>query len=642
MDPLETMRRPASGRGTNREPGDDVRLLSDAPVEDAERDYFGFSQFARALAEILDNEYTATPLTVAVSGPWGAGKTSVAHMVQRLLEGWVRERGGARPRLVCWFNAWDHDDAPHLGAALAAVVTREAGRHRPWWLRMLSPLPGAMLSAQARWRRLLFIATASLAVAVAFAYTESTRELAADVSGADTAKLTSLGGFGLVMVAWLLWRQLFGAATDAARFVEEPKSAAARGSMAQVSEQLGRLIRQARRGGRIVIVIDDLERCKPERALEVFQVASQLLAHEGVATVLLADLRTLESAAEAAYTGPETAGGRSGVGRRYMEKLLQLEIELPPPRPADMMRLLKGEPPDGAGSTAPADDAPARDAPAQEALFDDAPRPSIRRRLLGGVERAGWKTGLVIFFGMGAVLSAIPDTETNSTAGGFVIVIGLGVVAWAAVRRNRRREREAFENEVETHVKQQVETTLADDAPRIGSAEIIRTVVDAQGSDEHRFRARKTAESYLTVHGSEIREVESYILAHPPPLPRAAKRMLNHARLLTRIALEREMFGGTPELTPKHLGEWIVMGERWPQFVERIGAAPAEMERLEQLAASGGDVSAALGGLPATDDLTGLLLAEPTLAPVIERLIRYEPAPSNGTASRPQMPPAAM
>jgi len=130
MSPLETMRRPASGRGADRESDADVRLLSDAPVDDAERDYFGFSQFARSLAEILDNERTSTPLTLAVSGPWGAGKTSVACMVQHLLEGWVRERGGERPRLVCWFNAWDHDDAPHLGGALAAVVTRPGARSR--------------------------------------------------------------------------------------------------------------------------------------------------------------------------------------------------------------------------------------------------------------------------------------------------------------------------------------------------------------------------------------------------------------------------------------------------------------------------------------------------------------------------------
>jgi len=106
-----------------------------------------------------------------------------------------------------------------------------------------------------------------------------------------------------------------------------------------------------------------------------------------------------------------------------MEKLLQLEIELPPPRPADMMRLLRGEPPQRAGSRAPAEDtsvgeAPAGDAPAWDAPADDVPKPSLGRRALSLIERAGWKTGLVIFFGMGALLNAVPDTDTTRPPAG--------------------------------------------------------------------------------------------------------------------------------------------------------------------------------------------------------------------------------
>jgi hypothetical protein len=66
-------------------------------------------------------------------------------MLQTLLERRVARRGGDHPRLVCWFNAWEHEDADHLGAALAAAVAREASRHRPLWRRALFPLPSAML-----------------------------------------------------------------------------------------------------------------------------------------------------------------------------------------------------------------------------------------------------------------------------------------------------------------------------------------------------------------------------------------------------------------------------------------------------------------------------------------------------------------
>jgi predicted KAP-like P-loop ATPase len=62
--------------------------LSDEPITDPAADYFGFAAFATALGEIIDNESTDTPLTIALSAPWGAGKTSVARMIQDLLGSW--------------------------------------------------------------------------------------------------------------------------------------------------------------------------------------------------------------------------------------------------------------------------------------------------------------------------------------------------------------------------------------------------------------------------------------------------------------------------------------------------------------------------------------------------------------------------
>ncbi len=114
--------------------------------------------------------------------------------------------------------------------------------------------------------------------------------------------------------------------------------------MAQVKEQLGEPIGQARKGGRFVIYIDDLERCSPDRALEVCEVASQLLGHEGVVTVLVADMHAIAAAAEARY--PESHGATGDTGRRFLEKIVQIQVALPPPHPEHMCRLLRGHAPD--------------------------------------------------------------------------------------------------------------------------------------------------------------------------------------------------------------------------------------------------------------------------------------------------------
>jgi hypothetical protein len=49
-----------------------LRTLSDKPVEDDASDQLGFAAYADALAELLDHPDTDTPLTVAISAPWGS------------------------------------------------------------------------------------------------------------------------------------------------------------------------------------------------------------------------------------------------------------------------------------------------------------------------------------------------------------------------------------------------------------------------------------------------------------------------------------------------------------------------------------------------------------------------------------------
>jgi len=310
-----------------------------------------------------------------------------------------------------------------------------------------------------------------------------------------------------------------------------------------------------------------------------------------------------------------------------MEKLLQLEVELPPPRTDDIARLLRGEPPaDRSTSSQPA------------ASHETAPTTPRGARGLELVERAGLKTAVAWFFGTGAVGTAIPESaDTIWSVLGLIMLGGFGVIAWAWTRRRARgRKREEVKRRVHSTLDEALKNAPAadDDGGALGSDHLKESAIDSALPDHEEYAdfARTEAESYLTVRGPEIEAVESYIYRHPPPLPRAAKRMLNHARLLTRIAGDRGMFGGDPPLTPDHLGEWIVLRERWPWLVERVCAQPSEMARYEEFAAYGRDQlteALAAQSLAGIDELHALLCTEPTLAPVIERLIRFQsPAPA--------------
>jgi hypothetical protein len=152
----------------------------------------------------------------------------------------------------------------------------------------------------------------------------------------------------LLFLVVLLAPQLYSAFERAARFIDDPASEAARGSIAEVRAQLGRLIGPALYNRRLVVFVDDLERCTPERAMEVCEVANQLLSHHNVVTVFIADMHMIAKTAEERFRDASSGGN---AGRRYLEKIVQLQLTLPPPKTADLEHLLEGGDPGDGGRT---------------------------------------------------------------------------------------------------------------------------------------------------------------------------------------------------------------------------------------------------------------------------------------------------
>jgi KAP family P-loop domain len=108
-----------------------LRTLADAPVDSDAADRFGYADIADGLARLIEGEQTATPLTIAISAPWGAGKTSLMRLVADRV---VRQRAAIHraPAIVVWFNAWMHDAAPTSAPPwrpMSLVRPRAAGRY---------------------------------------------------------------------------------------------------------------------------------------------------------------------------------------------------------------------------------------------------------------------------------------------------------------------------------------------------------------------------------------------------------------------------------------------------------------------------------------------------------------------------------
>ncbi len=93
-------------------------LWADRPVEDLAQDRLHYRPTVQALSGFIRNAGTEPHLTLAITGEWGQGKSSVMRMLKRDLE-----QAGFR---TAWFNAWHHQQEGRPMSALFNVIRRQA------------------------------------------------------------------------------------------------------------------------------------------------------------------------------------------------------------------------------------------------------------------------------------------------------------------------------------------------------------------------------------------------------------------------------------------------------------------------------------------------------------------------------------
>jgi len=662
-------------------------MLSDKALSSRTGDRFEYAVFADALAYVIADPRTDTPYAIAISARWGAGKTSLARMLEeRLTErpnvNWfvatlegarfpVPRRSAATNHITCWFDAWLHQDAPHLGAALAADVARAVDRERPRWRRLVSPLPLAMLTPDKRWRRRAGVGVCAFVLALAAGLAiallpglEDFRRL--DLPGLrrlSTRRSASFLGlsYTLSVVVLVVCRKLFASAQAAAAFVDEPRSEAARGAMEDVRRQIGGLIHEATRRWtgrtrRLVVFIDDLERCKPDGALEVCDVASQLLAHPDVITVFIADMSVVAESAEHKYAEQMKSTANSyrpgDFGRLYLQKIVQIEFDLPPVKVESLRAMVEETLPwldqpgdvgvehDDAQEQANEDVRPPEAPEDIQEQTSDVGRREARSdildllRVVGAVVAVLFLIGLVTAGISQAVQAAIASPYWFAAAT-FGILVLVALITWlrsqlADIRKQEERRLETAVQREASSVKDPeklVERVLAEPP---GPRQRLLLKLFPDEDDPKEAVVERLVTNYLIETERRRALLRSDLLNFLPLLPRSAKRTVNRLHLLITVAYERRMLGGEPELTADHVVKWVVLGERWPELARALGTDPSLITALET-AASPEDLRNVVDRLASratpVENLFEFLAKDPTPfgAEVLKRLVYFEP-----------------
>lgn len=302
-------------------------VISDAPLEPGQPDALSLGRIALGLSRFLRNVATMPPLTIAVTGPWGSGKSSLMNLL----------RGNLRSYGFCpvWFNAWHHQEETNVLAALLERIRREAippwhsesrlrlklrllmmrTLKRPVWSLLLFGLLGLCMGYLAfrpterldRAARFLSSAASDAAGMVerimkGDAKAEADAAASGNVEGQSGTPPTGAAGKteeaprglievgSLVGVAFALWRlrgAAMGLGLDPVKLLASAAGgggAARGGPTADLSfrlryqKQFEDMTNALRIQGRtMTIFIDDLDRCRSETVLTVLEAVNYLV-----------------------------------------------------------------------------------------------------------------------------------------------------------------------------------------------------------------------------------------------------------------------------------------------------------------------------------------------------------------------------
>lgn len=332
-----------------------IDAIADSPTTN---DLLGFNRLVKPITQqILNATDENTPLTIGVYGEWGSGKTSFLQMVDKTLE-----ENDVYP---VWFNAWKYDQEDNLWSALIQTIldqTRVSGRwYRRIWVKLKIWRNNIDLSAGSFQivkslgfilLRILLLAFSALVV-LGWASTEiqaSLNQLFTNWFSNYPAFLAFLQSRVVQAIAAFLavmatkphdFVELFEPRLriDFSKFRRKSSYRAHIAFLDEFSEEFKGIIKLAGGGKPVVVIIDDLDRCLPEKAIQVLEAIKLFLDVEGCIFLLAVDRDILEKAIAVKYkemlaiaksidTKPNQLGAL--LGENYFEKIVQLPVTLPP------------------------------------------------------------------------------------------------------------------------------------------------------------------------------------------------------------------------------------------------------------------------------------------------------------------------
>jgi hypothetical protein len=266
-----------------------LSVLSDSAVK-ASRDLLNFDRYINVLVSIFTNPKTETPFTIGIFGSWGSGKSSLLEMLDERIE-----KDFQNGFLRVHFNPWIHRGETNMLVPL------------------LHTLRDTLLSESVR---------------------EVTKPKVAEQFAKSAQKISTIL---LKLGADILLKHLTADAVTLEKLdkLEETYNkehskveSEIRNLRSVIQQELDQI---AEDGAKVILFIDDLDRCEPLDIINLLEAIKLFFDLRHIFIILAIDKEVIDRGIEIKYNNFKFASDRAiTLGAEYLEKMIQLPLQLFP------------------------------------------------------------------------------------------------------------------------------------------------------------------------------------------------------------------------------------------------------------------------------------------------------------------------
>ena len=303
-------------------------------------DLLGFQIHADLIRSIVTNP-EMLPATIGIFGDWGSGKTSVMKMLKETLDPDNHEEDPEKKskyeKITClYFNGWLFEGYDDAKSAILSSILLELSEHQRFGPKIRDKAANLLKSVDSM--RLVKLGMQYVALPAFAAYVSGGASLIPSVASAANSLFEKKEEEPEEANSKETTTK---EDVDIGKLLKVDKSPSAHVDVRSFRDQFSSLITECDIDS-LVVLIDDLDRCSPERIIDNLEAIKLFLNVEKTAFVIGADRRIVRHAIETRYRPSEIQkqDDQEEAGHRlvldYLEKLIQIPYHLPRLSPAEV------------------------------------------------------------------------------------------------------------------------------------------------------------------------------------------------------------------------------------------------------------------------------------------------------------------